>query len=195
MTSEYMTRVLADSRDRPKWLAARVGKVGGSDAGSYARVASVPLYVKQKRAEIFQGNAYTQHGNAREARMLRAFNLEQNTLLFHAEDNPRHVSTPDAVRRASSGDLILGEAKTTTKDFLKVPPNYFRQCQWNMHVLGADRLLFVWEVHKNFHAVYPEPSSMWVYRDDDVISTLITIADLVLAGIDQADQFRQELSQ
>jgi hypothetical protein len=190
----YLDRAIADSRDRPAWLKARVGKIGGSDAAKFSKPESAPLYLKAKISEGFEGNAYTRHGNDREARMLRAFNLDQNTLLFHAEGNDRHVSTPDAVRQASSGDLILGEAKTTTKTFAKVPPAYFRQCQWNMYVLGADRLLFVWELHENFQATYPEPSSFWVYRDDDTIRTLTTIADLVLEGLDEAARFRQELA-
>ncbi len=192
--STYLDRVLADSRDRPAWLKARVGKIGGSDAARFSKPESAPLYLKGKLDEGFEGNAYTQHGNNREARMLRMFNLEQNTLLFHAETNPLHVSTPDAVKVSSRGDLILGEAKTTSKPFAKIPPAYFRQCQWNMHVMGADRLLFVWEEHRNFQPVDAEPRSWWVIRDDAAIQKLITIADLVLDGLAEAHRFRTELS-
>lgn len=192
MSNDYMSRAIADSRDRPAWLEARKPGITASDAAKFSKIESAPLYLKSKARDVFEGNAYTRHGNAREARMLNAFNLEQNTLLFHAESNPRHMATPDAVKQASSGDLILGEAKTTTKPFLKVPPDYFRQCQWQLHVMGADRLLFIWELHENFQASYPEPSSLWVYRDDDTIHQLITIADLVIEGLDEAARFRQE---
>lgn len=195
---ELLGRVVADSRDRPAWLAARPGRIGGSDAANFAKVTSVPSYVKAKiQSGTFQGNAFTRHGNDREARMLRSYHLEQNTLMFHAAGNEKHVATPDGVLVvAHDGHLVIAECKTTNKPFTKVPLGYLRQCLWNMYVLGATECLFIWELHQGFVAVEAEPESILIRLDDYAaeLQTLITIADAVLDGLDAAEQFRKDIA-
>lgn len=208
----YPERILADARDRPVWLQARTGKIGGSDAAGFAKVDSWSLYLKSKLDESFTGNSYTVHGNDRERHMLAAYNLEQNHYLYRSAENPRHVATPDAIHVPADGRLVLAQAKTTKRKFKTVggvevivppftnargeraiPPAYQRQMWWEQYVMGAERTLFVFEEHENFQPVDMEPDSCWFYRDDDQIAQLITIADLVLEGIDTAQQFRREL--
>lgn len=187
-------RILANSTDRPAWLDKRRGRIGGSDAASFAKVESAPLYLKAKLAEGFDGNAYTNHGNDRERAILARFGLEQNTLLFHAADNDRHVCTPDSfIVNAETGELTLVQVKTSSKPITRIAPTYQRQMLWEHHVMGAARTLFVWEEHEAFQPLKMEPESMWFDRDDDRIDTLITIADLVLEGMDAAAQFRKEI--
>lgn len=204
---------IADSRDRPKWLAARTGKIGASDAAKYAKVESAPLYLRAKLDEAFQGNTYTSHGNDRERAMLAAYRIEQNTMMFASRSNPRHVATPDGILIANEREVVLAQAKTTlrktktlaggevvvvppftnAKGERVIPPDYKRQMWWEQYVLGASRTLFVFEEHENFRPTSIEPDSMWLIRDDTEIDKLITIANLVLAGMDAAIQFRKEI--
>lgn len=191
---DIMRRVLADARDRPAWLAAREGRIGGSDAASFAKKESAPLYLRAKLHNPFTGNAYTAHGNDREARMLAHFRIPQNTLLFHHPTNPRHVATPDGIIAGDDGPVALAQCKTSTKPLpANIPPAYLRQMWWEQYVLGFDRTLLVWEWHRDFHPVEPEPRAVWVYRDDDRIALLVAIADYVLDGMDAAERFRNEM--
>jgi hypothetical protein len=195
---ELLGRVVADSRDRPAWLAHRPGRIGGSDAAGFSKLESVPSYVKAKlQGSAFQGNAFTRHGNEREQRILRQFHIEQNTLMFRSVDNERHVATPDGVIVAGyDGHLVIAEVKTTTKPFTKVPLGYLRQCLWNMHVIGATECLFAYEPHQRFVATDAEPESMVVRLDDhrDELQKLVTIADAVLEGLDAAAEFRRNIA-
>ena len=194
MTAIY-DRVLADARDRPAWLKKREGRVGASDAASFSKEESFPLYMKAKLDDSFKGNAYTEHGNDRERAILRAYNLEQNTLLFHAPENDRHVATPDAIKIGADGEIILAQVKTTSKPILKISPAYSRQMWWEQYVMGATRTLFIWEHHEGFAPLEMEPESQWFERDDAQIEKLIRIANRVLVGLDEAAQFRKELQQ
>jgi hypothetical protein len=194
---ELLSRVVADSRDRPAWQQHRTGRIGGSDAAGFAKEESVASYVKTKLSSDFQGNAYTRHGNDREARMLRQYHLQQNTLMFRARDNDRHVATPDGVLVSGlDGHVIIAEAKTTTKPFTKVPLGYARQVLWNMYVTGATECLFLWELHQGFIAVQAEPESLVIRLTDytpDELPKLIRIADSVIEALLDAERFRKEL--
>ena len=193
--NDLMSRMIVDGEDREVWAAARVGGIGGSNAAMFSKVESWPLYLKAILGESFVGNAYTRHGNDREERMLRAFRFPTNRALFRSVDNPRHISTPDGILFGGMGGITIAEAKTSSKPLWKVPPNYQRQCQWNMYVIGAERCLFMWEEHLDFRPLSMEPESVWIERDDAAIEKLVTIADLVLHGMDEAAQFRKELGQ
>jgi hypothetical protein len=115
--------------------------------------------------------------------------------MFAAAGNDRHVATPDAIKLGQPGEMFLAQAKTTVKPLDNIPPAYQRQMWWEMYVMDTDRTLFLWEPHDgDGHPTAPEPFSQWFYRDDTQISTLITIADLVLEGMDEAAQFQKELT-
>jgi hypothetical protein len=206
-------RQVADSRDRVGWAKARSGAIGGSDAAGFAKLDSAHLYQRAKQYNPFTGNAYTAHGNDREPSILAALHVEQNFTLFRSAGNDRHVATPDGIKLGDPGDFFLVQAKTvqTKTKLLKtgervpveaftnakgervIPPAYQRQVQWEQYVCGADRTLFVWEEHDNGQPLTMEPESVWIYRDDEQIRTLITIADIVLAGIDAGAAFTKEM--
>ena len=59
--------------------------------------------------------------------------------------------------------------------------------------MGTDRTLFIWEAHRDGQPVGMEPDSVWFYRDDNEIHKLITIADIVLEGMDAAAEFEREM--
>lgn len=192
-------RVLADSRERAAWLDARVGNIGGSDAANYANEASVPGYVRAKLDDRFRGNQYTAHGNAREAAILAQFGIEQNTLLFRSEATRRHVATPDAIKVRRDGGILLAQVKALevghepmTSRGLR--PRYLRQCWWEQWVLGAERTIFIWEMHDRFQPAAPEAESVWIDRDDSEIAKLVRIANGVCAGLDAHAAFEREMN-
>lgn len=195
--TDIMSRVLADARDRPAWLEARMGKIGGSDAASFAKYESAPLYLRAKLHSPFRGNVYTVHGNNREAEILRHYGIPQNTLLFHHPEHPRHVATPDGIVVDTARDRItLAQVKTSEKPIPpadKIPPAYRRQMWWEQWVMGAERTLLVWERHNGFRPVDMEPDAVWFDRDDDEIAKLVRIADYVLEGMDAAEAFAMEM--
>lgn len=193
--ADLKARALADSRDRPTWLAARSRSIGGSDAAKFAKVGSAPLYLRGKLDDPFTGNRYTVHGNDREPHMLAAYALEQNTTLYRSALNPRHVATPDGIKVGADGRIVLAQCKTANKPLGNVPPTYLRQMWWEQYVIGADRTLLIWEHHAGFQPVAMEPESVWVDRDDGKIADLIEIANIVLDGMDVAEAFRKELSE
>jgi hypothetical protein len=188
-------RVLADSRNRDDWKAKRVGRIGASDAAGFAKVESAPLYLKAKLHNTFDGNAYTVHGNGREARMLEHFAIPQNTLLFHHPENVRHVATPDGLWTID-GEIFLAQCKTSLHPaprWDKIPARYKRQMWWEQYVMGAVRTVLVWEQHYDFRPVDMEPKLVWFERDDAEISKLITIANFVLDGMDAAEAFTTDM--
>lgn len=191
-TPDYLTRALADSRDRVRWAKARSGGCGASDAASFSKLASAPGYARAKLFNPFEGNGYTAHGNAREPGMLAAYHLEQNFTLFHADGNRRHLATPDGLKIGPDG-LFTVECKTSVKPLWKIPPAYQRQMWWAQYVLGADRTLFIWEEHAGYSPVDAEPSSQWFFRDDEQIEKLKIIADRVLEIMDAAAEFDEEM--
>lgn len=193
---DIMTRVLADARDRPNWLAKRMGKIGASDAASFAKYESAPLYLRAKLHSPFRGNIYTAHGHAREAIILAHYGIPQNHYLFHHPAHPRHVATPDGIVVGDGGRITLAQVKTSEKPIPaadKIPPSYRRQMWWEQWVMGADRTLLVWEQHDGFRPVDMEPDAVWFDRDDDEIKKLVSIADYVLEGMDAAERFATEM--
>jgi hypothetical protein len=188
-----LERVVADSADRPAWRKTRERGLGASDAAKWAKVESWPLYLKAKLSDHFEGNDYTRHGNAREPVILRQYRIEQNTLMFRSASNPRFFATPDGVALDAAGKTMLAEAKTVNREMGKTPATYYRQMQWAMFVCDAERDLFVFEEHVRFQPAAMEPQSRWIYRDEACIRQLVTIAELILEGLDSAEQFRSTL--
>lgn len=193
--NDYRLRALADSRDRVEWTKKRIGRLGASDVARFAKVESAHLYLKAKLSDGFAGNAYTAHGNEREAAILARYGLTQNFTMYHAEGNDRFVATPDAIEPRPSGGIMLSQAKTTAKPILYPSPAYQRQMWWEQFVMDSEKTLFVWEEHDNFRPRDPEPQSLWFYRDEDQINKLVTIANIVLEGMDAADEFRRSMSE
>ena len=200
MSLMLFDRVLADARNRDDWLAKRIGRIGASDAAGFAKIESAPLYLRAKLHNRFLGNAYTVHGNGREARMLEHFGWTQNTLMFHHPENERHVATPDAVIHMGLGyrEPGLAQCKTSLHPAPRpdrIPVRYKRQMWWEQYVMGAEWTALVWEQHVDFRPVSMEPSVLWFERNDAEIDKLIEIADYVLRGMDDAEQFAKEMKE
>lgn len=191
--NDYRSRIVADIRDRVGWAKVRSRGIGASDAAKFSKIESAPLYARDKLYSPFEGNSFTSHGHEREPLMLAAFHTEQNFAMFRAESNPRHLATPDGIKIGGDGSLLLVQCKTTSKPFRTIPLAYLRQVWWEQYVLGAERTLFVWEVHDGFRPVSAEPESRIIDRDEEQIERMLRIADAVLGILDRGDRARNEM--
>lgn len=185
----HTDRILAHSTDRVAWLRARSTGVTATDVARLSGPRALQsLALEKQYGSGFGGNAYTDHGVAREpeiARWVRATHrIEPSAALFHANDNKRHLATPDGVAMIN-GELVLAEIKTSSSPWKAVPRSYLRQIWWQQYVLGAERTLLVWEHHVDFVPVDPEPVCTWVDRDDDQIHILVGLANQLLGLMGQ----------
>lgn len=183
--SSYLERVVATSDDRVAWLRARSRGVTATDAAKLATSASVDKAVWDKlHGGAFLRSAYLEHGRTREpviaAWANERFGIQPSSTLFCAEQDRRHLATPDGLRVTESGELELCEIKTTTKSWRSIPRNYLRQVWWQQYVLGAKRTLVVWEEHHDFVPVATGPQCQWVERDENQIAMLVGFANQML---------------
>ena len=181
---DHRARIVARSTDRVAWLRARRAGVTATDVARLSSEQALRAVAREKvLGSSFTGNAYTDHGRAREpeiARWVRSVSgIEPSLDLYRAEHNAAHLATPDGIRVAD-GRLELAEIKTTSHAWRSIPRSYLRQVWWQQYVLGAERTLVVWEQHRDFVPVDPEPRVKWVDRDDNEIHQLIGLADRLL---------------
>ncbi|MEP6478547.1 MAG: YqaJ viral recombinase family protein [Rhodoglobus sp.] len=181
----HTNRIVAHSEDRVAWLRARSRGVTATDVARLTGPRALQALALEKlNGTGFGGNAYTDHGRAREpeiARWVRAnHRIEPNSALFHAFGEPYHLATPDGVAMVD-GTLTLCEIKTTGHAWRSIPRSYLRQVWWQQYVLGAERTLVVWEQHDDFVPTNAEPECRWVERDDNEIHVLVGLADRLLA--------------
>ncbi|WP_291051300.1 YqaJ viral recombinase family protein [Herbiconiux sp.] len=182
----HLSRVVAHSTDRVAWLRARSRGVTATDAARLASDKAVAAVAWEKlNGTGFGGNAFTDHGRAREpeiaAWVRTCYEIEPSVTLFHAAREKRHLATPDGIRVAPDGSVELAEIKTTSKPWRSIPRGYLRQVWWQQYVLGAERTLVVWEQHTDFVPVQGDPRCQWVDRDESEIELLVRRADALLA--------------
>jgi hypothetical protein len=186
--STHLTRVVADSSDRIAWLRARSRGITATDVAKLSTPRSVETAARDKWfGTRFSGNAFTDHGKDREPAIAQwvqdHHGIAPSSLLFHAEQDARHLATPDGLAETDGGELLLAEIKTTNKPWRSIPRNYLRQIWWQQYVLGADRTLFVWEQHEDFVPV-GEPKCRWVDRDENEIGALVRLAGQLVSSIE-----------
>lgn len=191
----HLRRIVADSTDRVAWLRARARGITATDVAKLSTPASVEKAAYEKLYGTgFGGNAFTEHGRAREpeiaAWVRREFAIDPSSTLFHAEIERRHLATPDGLAVRQDGRLELCEIKTTTKVWRSVPRNYLRQIFWQQYVLGAERTLVVWEQHTDFVPVDPEPLYRWIDRDEREIASLLKLAGALMATLHRETRAR-----
>ena len=180
--SRYIDRVVADSTDRVAWLRARSRGITATDVAKLSTPQSIQNAATAKlHGTGFGGNAFTDHGRAREPEIARwvaaTHGIRPSSTLYHAEVERRHLATPDGLAETRDGRLLLAEIKTTTKPWRSIPRHYLRQVWWQQYVLGAERTLVVWEQHENFVPVDDEPQCRWVDRDENEIALLVSLAN------------------
>ena len=182
---DHTQRVVAHSEDRVSWLRARSRGVTATDVARLSSRKAVERVAQDKLLGTgFGGNAFTDHGRAREpeiAKWVRArHGILPSSALYHAHGEQAHLATPDGVA-VRGGAVVLCEIKTTGHAWRSIPRSYLRQVWWQQYVLGAERTLVVWEQHRDFVPVGREPECRWVERDDNEIHVLVGLANRVLA--------------
>jgi len=181
----HTDRIVARASDRVAWLRARSRGITATDVARLSsRSALQAVALDKLMGSGFSGNAYTDHGRAREpeiARWVRAeHRIEPSDALFHADGERLHLATPDGVAMRD-GALVLAEIKTTSSPWRSIPRSYLRQVWWQQYVLGAERTLLVWEQHRDFVPVDPEPQVRWIERDDNEIHVLVGLANQLIS--------------
>jgi hypothetical protein len=187
----HTERILADSTDRVSWLRARSQGITATDVARLSSARAVQAVVLDKLyGNGFSGNAFTDHGRAREPEIARwvkvHHSIEPSSKLFYARGQRRHLATPDGVGELADGTVVLAEIKTTSKQWRSIPRSYLRQVWWQQYVLGAERTLVVWEQHVDFVPISDEPLCQWVERDDNEIHLLVGLADQVLEKVSRS---------
>ena len=88
------------------------------------------------------------------------------------------MCTPDGL---SLDHALIGEYKTSGKPLDKIPAHYMRQCQWQMYVCDAERLLFAYELRLDapggMYAPGFDVHCQFVERDEKFIKELIVVAE------------------
>jgi hypothetical protein len=180
------------SLTKKEWLSARRAGVTASDARKLVKLNGSPsvqitqlLATKLDSTPPFDYPSYA-HGREREpiiAKWVEAeFGIVHNLRLVHGL-NSRHLATPDGL-----GTDCIAEIKTSTKPLLKAKSVYRDQLQWQLHVTGAKKLLFVVENRDSLVREYE-----WVYPDQQRIATLVVHANLLLGKMDLYEARKQEM--
>ncbi len=181
---DHRNRVVASSDDRVAWLRARSRGVTATDVARLSSARALEAVAREKLGGTgFGGNAFTDHGRAREPEIARwvlaRHGIAPSSNLYHAHGQPLHLATPDGLSARETG-VVLCEIKTTSHAWRSIPRSYLRQVWWQQYVLGADRTLVVWEQHDDFVPVAAEPEVRWVERDDNEIHVLVGLANRLL---------------
>lgn len=187
----FHARLLTDSsgtpissENRAAWLSARRKGVTATDVGKIVKLNGTfssqrsPLMEAKLSGQEQPFLQVMQHGIDREpvvaAWVAEMFGIQPNTLICRGE-NPRHLATPDGI-----GAGVVAEIKTSTKPLDQALGVYRDQLQWQLHVTGSKRLLFVVE---NRHTLRKE--TRWVDRDEYRIFILAQHADAFMLEMDE----------
>lgn len=185
-------RFLVRSTEREAWLLAREGGVSATTVAEAATPAGFRDVIEQRRNPVeVVANEYMQFGNEAEPHLMgfahREFGVLPSDWLI-AGEVPHHLATPDGL---SLDHTVIAECKTTGKDWGEKPPiKYRRQVQWQLHVTGAERCLFVWNLRVPddagwFYLGWLDPKFLWVERDEKMIGQLVEVADKILEADDE----------
>lgn len=172
--------------DRERWLEVRRASVSATDINKISlQSGAIGLGLNHLLRSKIEGEEERFFESFREGilrepeiakRVIRSFpkdNFHHNRFLYAGEDI-RHVATPDLI-----GNGVVGEIKVSTKSMKQIYTKYKDQMQWQMHVTGANKALFIVQNrHTNFN------EAMWVPRDIERIARLNQIADYFLSKLE-----------
>lgn len=174
------------SADKDAWAEARLKGVTATDinkivsptgklSGQRTKLLSI------KRGEQIDSNFHVKtmsmtHGNEREPIMLGwaagNFDVIANDFLFHGEKE-QYLATPDGL-----GDGYVVEVKSSIKTLDEILGHYMNQMQWQMHVIGVPKVLFIVEQHKDYsnHSI----DYRWIEKDEDRIKLIVENVDIFI---------------
>lgn len=173
-----------------EWYKARQF---GVSATTVAKAASGPagFDAELQRAlnpedHVVEDNAYMKFGRDWEnwivENLPQGFEIKANDWLICGVGADRwHLATPDGLNADWS---VIAEVKTTGKDWEgnKIPIQYRRQVQWQLHVTGARQCVFGWLLRAEadngeFVPAWLEPKWVVMHRDEDMIADLKDVAN------------------
>lgn len=183
------TRFLVRSTEREAWLEARRGGVSATEVAAAATPSGFEFAIQRRQNYVeTEPNDLMIFGTESESEIMRFAHEEHGVLpsdwLICAAGDRRQMATPDGL---SPDHSLIAEAKTTGKDWGdSIPIAYRRQVQWQLHVTGAERCLFLWQLripddHGWFYMPWLEPKHKWIERDPKMISELVGTADRLLS--------------
>lgn len=168
------------------WLEVRRG---GVTATQVAKAGSGPGGFEQAVSDysadfIEQDNPYMQFGRVWETPislfLKEHYGIMPNEWLIAHGEQSHHRATPDGL---SIGHEQISEVKTTGKDWNpeRLPIQYRRQVQWQLHVTGAESCVFAWMLREERDGMllpgWFEPKVVVLQRDQEMIAELISTAD------------------
>lgn len=175
--------------DELAWLEARRTGVTATEVATAATPAGFRHALEQRRnPQPVEVNGYMAFGLLWEDwiadKVAGTYQILPNDFLI-AGENRQHLATPDGL---SESHNAIGEYKTTGKDWEdveKMPIKYRRQVQWQLHVTGAEMCVVAWllrvEQDGEFVPGWFTPKFGIVFRDEDMIATLVDVAERLLA--------------
>lgn len=212
MAVAYVAPSLADligragppDTDRPAWLAFRRTGITATEVRDlYLGKTTAADLAKAKHSDEsvdLSGNVYVAWGNEREpiiaARLKSSLGMQPEHRVFYAQENSRHLASPDGVGVDFDELLEIAEIKTGGYRYFghdqMIAKGYLAQMVWAMYVVGAWRCRYEFETREQHPMGGFAPGSVyaeWVVLDDhlDLLEQLIDIADAALAVIDAHD--------
>lgn len=199
-------RAGASDADREAWLADRRTGITATEVRDlYLRKITVRELVNRKLGRVPEIGDLSHvpvigWGKEREPVIAEVIaerfpGIRPESRVFRSAGNPRHLASPDGLGLYGfDEELTVSEIKTAGKN---IPPwsdayaekGYEIQQQWVMHVLGARRSLYAWEIRLDDFAGGFVPGDLkfeWVPRNDDLIVKLVKLADGFLTALDKA---------
>ena len=166
------------------WVRARKEGVTATQVSRAATPAGFEQAVMAFWDEFQEpDNAYMAFGRDMEPVLAKfvheRFGILPNEWLIANKDTVWHLATPDGL---SLDHELCSEIKTTGQDWedRAIPIQYRRQVQWQLHVTGAQRCLFAWMLRIDVGGVFApawfEPKTLWIERDEEMISSLADTA-------------------
>jgi hypothetical protein len=108
------------------------------------------------------------------------YGVMPNDWLIRHPNHLHHLATPDGL---TLGHNAIAEIKTTGKDWNpeRIPVQYRRQVQWQLHVTEAEFSYFAWLLREErdgaFMPAWFEPKVITIERDEVMIRSLMQVAD------------------
>jgi putative phage-type endonuclease len=178
--------VASKSVNADRWLSARRE---GVTATQVAKAAAGPGGFEQAVSDynedwVEQDNPFMAFGRAWEGpvamHLKEHYGVMPNDWLIRHPNHLHHLATPDGL---TLGHNAIAEIKTTGKDWNpeRIPVQYRRQVQWQLHVTEAEFSYFAWLLREErdgaFMPAWFEPKVITIPRDEDMISELVMVAD------------------
>jgi len=167
------------------WIEARLYGVTATQVAK----AATPAGFREALAGLLdptpiEDNDYMRFGREQEGPIglwvKDQFGVMPNEWLISHGTEAHHLATPDGI---SLSHDVISEVKTTGKDWdpMKIPIQYRRQVQWQMHVTGTSVCVFAWMLRLDLGGIYQpgwfEPKWVEIVRDDDMVAELSVVAD------------------